>query len=76
MTLFSEEVRYGVKIDMYDYQFTEGYNQKIGPIMKEVFEKCFEKKAISKAEEKFWTMSHREFLWTIVQYLIIYNVEN
>lgn len=52
MTLFSEEVRYGVKIDMYDYQFIEGYNQKRGPIMKQVFEECFEKKATAKTEGK------------------------
>jgi hypothetical protein len=53
MTLFSEEVRYGVKIDMYDYQFIEGYNQQRAPIMKKVFEECFEKKATSKSEGKF-----------------------
>lgn len=52
MTLFSEEVRYGIEKDMYDYQFIEGYKYLRAPIMKEVFEECFEKKATSKAEGK------------------------
>ena len=52
MTIFSEEVRYGLKIDMYDYQFIEGYKYQKSPIMKEVFQECFEKKATSKAEGK------------------------
>ena len=52
MTLFSEEIRYGLKIDMYDYQFIEGYKYERAKIMKEVFEECFEKKATSKAEGK------------------------
>jgi hypothetical protein len=52
MTLFSEEVRYGIEKDMYDYQFIEGYKFLRSPIMKEVFEECFKKKATSKAEGK------------------------
>ena len=52
MTLFSEEIRYGLKIDMYDYQFIEGYKYEKAKIMKEVFEECFEKKATSKADGK------------------------
>jgi hypothetical protein len=52
MTLFSEEVRYGIEKDMYDYQFIEGYQYLKAPIMKEVFTECFEKKATSKDEGK------------------------
>ena len=50
MTLFSEEVRYGIKKDIYDYKFIDGYNQKKGKIMKDSFEECFQKKAQSKSD--------------------------
>ena len=51
MTLFSEEVRYGLKIDMYDYQFIEGYNFKKAPIMKEYLKNALRKKQLQKLKE-------------------------
>ena len=50
LTLFSEEIEYGLSNDMYEYKFDDckGIKFKQGCIMKKFFEDCFEKKAQAK----------------------------
>lgn len=52
LTLFSEEIKYAMSKDMYDYQFIDGYDFVEAPFMKDVFNDCFNNKALAKSQGK------------------------
>ena len=52
LTLFSEEVKLGIKEDMYEYQFLDGVSYKCDTIGAEVMEDSVKLKAKARAEGK------------------------
>jgi len=52
MTLFSEEIRKGIALDIYEYQVLDGYAFDRAPILASFFKKGFTEKARAAAEDK------------------------
>jgi hypothetical protein len=51
MTLFSEEIRKGIALDIYEYQVLDGYAFDRAPILAKFFKKGFTEKARAAAED-------------------------
>ena len=62
LTLFSEEIKYGHKLDLYNYELIDGYSFKKERFMKDFFNTGFENKNKAKQNEQ----EALAFVWKII----------